>query len=81
MTSKRAYRDSCPPEDALEEVERETGTQFGPAAAEAFLKIPDSIFKSLQAERPEALSDVPERVQTLRNIDPGFFVTQPVGGR
>jgi HD-GYP domain-containing protein (c-di-GMP phosphodiesterase class II) len=81
MTSKRAYRDSCPSERALEEVERETGTQFGPAAAEAFLKIPETIFKSLQAERPEAVGDVPERVQTLRNIDPSFFATQAAGGR
>ena len=81
MTSKRAYRDSCPPERALEEVERETGTQFGPEAAEAFLKIPDTIFKSLQAERPDAVGDVPERVQTLRNIDPSFFATLPAGGR
>jgi HD-GYP domain-containing protein (c-di-GMP phosphodiesterase class II) len=81
MTSKRAYRDSCPPEMALEEVEREAGTQFGPAAAEAFLKIPDTIFKNLQAERPEALSDVPERVQTLRNIDPSFFATQTAARR
>jgi putative nucleotidyltransferase with HDIG domain len=80
MTSKRAYRDSCPPEDALAEVERETGTQFGPAAAEAFLKVPASIFRNLQAERPEALSDVPERVQTLRNIDPSFFTGQTAAG-
>lgn len=80
MTSKRAYRDSCPPEDALAEVERETGKQFGPAAAEAFLKVPESIFHNLQAERPEALADVPARVQTLRNIDSGLFVREPVAG-
>jgi HD-GYP domain-containing protein (c-di-GMP phosphodiesterase class II) len=80
MTSRRAYRDSCAPEEALAEVERETGTQFGPVAAEAFLKVPDSIFQNLQAERPEALSDVPDRVQTLRNIDPGFFTRQTVAG-
>jgi putative nucleotidyltransferase with HDIG domain len=79
MTSKRAYRDSCPPEQAFEEVERETGTQFGPVAAEAFLKVPESIFAGLQAERPEALSEVPERVQTLRRIDPSFLTRQPVG--
>jgi HD-GYP domain-containing protein (c-di-GMP phosphodiesterase class II) len=80
MTSKRAYRDSSPPEHALEEVERESGKQFGPEAAEAFLKVPESIFRSLQAERPEAVSGVPERVQTLRNIDPSFFETQAVVG-
>ncbi|MGD2045092.1 MAG: HD domain-containing phosphohydrolase [Gemmatimonadota bacterium] len=81
MTSKRAYRDSCPPEVALEEVERETGRQFGPTAAEAFLKIPETIFRSLQAEHPESLSEVPERVRTLRSIDPSFFAAVPVGGR
>jgi len=81
MTSKRAYRDSCPPEEALAEVERETGKQFGPLAAEAFLKVPESIFRNLQAERPEPVSDVPARVQTLRNIDPSFFASQPVAGR
>jgi putative nucleotidyltransferase with HDIG domain len=81
MTSKRAYRDSCPPDQALAEVERETGKQFGPVAAEGFLKVPESIFQNLQAERPESLSDVPERVQTLRNIDPSFFKAQTVAGR
>jgi putative nucleotidyltransferase with HDIG domain len=79
MTSKRAYRDSCPPEQALDEVERETGRQFGPDAGEAFLSVPESIFRSLQAERPEAIGNVPERVRTLRNIDPSFFTTQPLG--
>jgi len=81
MTSKRAYRDSSPPEAALAEVERETGKQFGPEAAEAFLRVPESIFRNLQAERPDAVSGVPERVKTLRNIDPGFFATLPVAGR
>jgi putative nucleotidyltransferase with HDIG domain len=81
MTSKRAYRDSCPPDDALAEVERETGRQFGPEAAEAFLRVPESIFSSLQAERPEAQGEVPARVQTLRNIDPTFFATLPVASR
>lgn len=81
MTSKRAYRDSCPPEMALEEVEREAAKQFGPTAAEAFLNVSESIFQNLQAERPEALSEVPERVKTLRDIDPSFFLTQAAGTR
>ena len=66
-------------EVALEEVERESGTQFGPTCAEAFLEIPDEIFTSLQAQRPEALKGLPERVQTLRNIDPDFFKSEPLG--
>ena len=80
MTSKRAYRDSCPPEVAFAEVQREAGRQFGPMAAEAFLKVPESIFRNLQAERPEAASEVPERVRTLRSIDPSFFRREPVPG-
>jgi HD-GYP domain-containing protein (c-di-GMP phosphodiesterase class II) len=79
MTSTRAYRNSRPSEHARAEVARERGTQFGPEAAEAFLEIPEDIFASLQAQRPEALREVPERVQTLRNLDPSFFTTEPLG--
>ena len=79
MTSTRAYRDGRPPEDAFEEVEKETGTQFGPTAAAAFLQVSDQIFESLQAQRPEAVREVPERVQTLANIDPSFFATEALG--
>ncbi|MGE0161214.1 MAG: HD-GYP domain-containing protein [Gemmatimonadales bacterium] len=77
MTSTRAYRNSRDPEFARGEVAKESGTQFGPLAAEAFLKIPEQIFATLQAQRPEALRGVPERVQTLRSIDPSFFGRQP----
>jgi HD-GYP domain-containing protein (c-di-GMP phosphodiesterase class II) len=77
MTSTRAYRNSLDHEYACGEVAKEAGRQFGPVAAEAFLKIPDPIFESLQAQRPEALRDIPERVQTLRNIDPSFFGRLP----
>ena len=78
MTSTRAYRDSRDPELARAEVVSASGTQFGPIAAEAFLKVPDQIFVTLQAQRPEALRGVPERVQTLRSIDPSFFGRLPV---
>jgi HD-GYP domain-containing protein (c-di-GMP phosphodiesterase class II) len=79
MTSTRAYRDSRPAEQAIEEVTRESGTQFGPMAAEAFLAIPEEIFTTLQAQRPEVLREVPPRVQTLRNIDPSAFASEPLG--
>jgi putative nucleotidyltransferase with HDIG domain len=79
MTSTRAYRNSRPPEVALEEVARESGTQFGPAAAEAFLSIPEEIFASLQAQRPQEVTEVPERVQTLRHIDPRVFQSLGAG--
>jgi len=77
MTSTRAYRDSRDPEYARGEVAKEAGSQFGPLAAEAFLKVPEQIISSLHAQRPEALRGVPERVQTLRSIDPSFFGRQP----
>jgi HD-GYP domain-containing protein (c-di-GMP phosphodiesterase class II) len=77
MTSTRAYRDSRDPEYARGEVAKESGSQFGPLAAEAFLKVPEQIFAGLQAQRPESLKGVPDRVQTLRSIDPSFFGRQP----
>jgi putative nucleotidyltransferase with HDIG domain len=78
MTSTRAYRDSRPVEAAMEEVAKERGTQFGPLAAEAFLAVPEEIFLSLQAQRPEAVREVPQRVQTLRDIDPSAFAVEPL---
>jgi putative nucleotidyltransferase with HDIG domain len=81
MTSTRAYRNSRDPEVARQEVAKDSGRHFGPLAAEAFLKVPDQIFENLQAQRPEALRDVPMRVQTLRGIDPSFFGAEPAGAR
>jgi putative nucleotidyltransferase with HDIG domain len=77
MTSTRAYRDSRDPEYARGEVAKESGSQFGPLAAEAFLRVPEQTFVTLQAQRPEALRSVPERVQTLRRSDQSFFGPQP----
>jgi putative nucleotidyltransferase with HDIG domain len=81
MTSTRAYRNSRDPEFARGEVAKESGTQFGPIAAEAFLRVPEKIFENLQAQRPETARDLPERVQTLRSIDPSFFGAEPAGAR
>lgn len=39
MTSKRAYRDSLGKEKAVEEIEKNSGTQFNPKVVEAFLKV------------------------------------------
>ena len=79
MTSTRAYRNSRDPEFARGEVAKESGTQFGPDAAEAFLRVPEKIFESLQAQRPQTAQDLPERVQTLRSIDPSFFGAESAG--
>ena len=78
MTSKRAYRDSLGPEYAKEEVVREAGTQFGPSAAEAFLEVSDDIFDGLHGTRPPTLSELPQRVQTLRHIDPRWFTSSAI---
>jgi len=79
MTSKRAYRDSLGSEFALEEISRERGIQFGPIAAEGFLSIPEDIFNGLHRPQPEAFREIPERVGTLRLIDPRWFTSGPVG--
>jgi HD-GYP domain-containing protein (c-di-GMP phosphodiesterase class II) len=79
MTSKRAYRDSLGSDFALEEIARERGRQFGPAAAEGFLAIPDDIFRGLHRSRADAYRDIPERVGTLRLIDPRWFTSGPAG--
>ena len=73
MTSKRAYRDSLGSDYARSEVEKEAGTQFGPRVAEAFLKIPEDVFSEVQSIRPPDPSDLPRRVSTLKDIDPGMF--------
>lgn len=52
MTSKRSYRDSLPMNVVIDEIEKNSGTQFDPKIAEIFLKIlkdqPDEI-KRIQA--------------------------------
>jgi HD-GYP domain-containing protein (c-di-GMP phosphodiesterase class II) len=79
MTSKRAYRDSRGSDVALDEVARESGVQFGPTAAEGFLAIADDIFEGLHSSRPEAFRELPQRVRTLRHIDPRWFTSEPAG--
>lgn len=81
MTSKRAYRESLGSECALTEIRRERGLQFSPDVADAFLSIPDDIFQGLHSSRPAAFREIPERVATLRHIDPRWFTSgEPVGG-
>jgi HD-GYP domain-containing protein (c-di-GMP phosphodiesterase class II) len=78
MTSRRAYRDSLGPEQARAEVRRGAGAEFAPAVAAAFLEIPDEVFERLDGRSPSALSELPQRVQTLRRIDPRWFTTDPI---
>lgn len=53
MTSKRAYRGPRPHEDAMHEVASSAGVHFGPRVAAAFLGLPEAIFDSVRAARPE----------------------------
>lgn len=79
MTSKRAYRDSLGSDFALAEVARERGAQFSPIAAEGFLAISGDIFEGLHGSRAEVFREIPQRVQTLRHIDPRWFTSGPAG--
>lgn len=52
MTSGRAYRPRCSHDDALVEVARESGRQFGPRPAKALLTLPDELFRRVQRTDP-----------------------------
>jgi putative nucleotidyltransferase with HDIG domain len=45
MTSDRPYRNGMPPEDALEELRRQSGQQFDPACVAAMLELRESILQ------------------------------------
>jgi HD-GYP domain-containing protein (c-di-GMP phosphodiesterase class II) len=63
MTSERSFRPSMSREEALEEIERKTGTQFHPVIARAFVALQ-------RGQRPEdVLSD--EQLETLREAPSG----------
>jgi HD-GYP domain-containing protein (c-di-GMP phosphodiesterase class II) len=53
MTSRRSYRDSRTHEYAMDEIERSSGTQFGPSVAAAFLALPDHFFSSVRQPRAQ----------------------------
>lgn len=50
MTTRRPYSDKLTPEQALEEIQRCSGTQFDPAVVEAFIEI----FKAKKGDLPKA---------------------------
>jgi HD-GYP domain-containing protein (c-di-GMP phosphodiesterase class II)/pSer/pThr/pTyr-binding forkhead associated (FHA) protein len=50
MTSNRPYRRGLPPAVAFAEIEKQSGRQFDPTFASAFLAIRDSILGELQAQ-------------------------------
>ena len=54
MTSDRPYRSALSLDEAKAEIIRCTGTQFDPKVTQAFLSIPDSIWKELRANASRA---------------------------
>ena len=50
MTSDRPYRKACSFEAAREEIRRCSGTQFDPQVVEAFLRMPDQLWRELRME-------------------------------
>ncbi len=73
MTSRRAYRDSLGSEYALKEIRGAKGVQFGPDITDAFLDIPSDILEGVHRAQAEAFREIPDRVGTLRHIDPRWF--------
>jgi putative nucleotidyltransferase with HDIG domain len=63
MTSDRPYRRALSLEQARAEIERCSGTQFDPKVVEAFLSLPDSIWKELRAN-----AFGPFRLAYLKNL-------------
>jgi len=57
MTSDRPYRDCVPHDQAIEEIARNRGKQFDPAAAQAFLQ--------LYTDRPPEYPEVPSGLRGL----------------
>lgn len=52
MTSGRAYRPRCSHDDAMEEIARQSGHQFGPRPAGALLTLPAELFRRVQRADP-----------------------------
>ena len=50
MTNERPYQKARPIDQALFEIERNSGSQFDPTVVEAFLSLPD--FEGFQTKRP-----------------------------
>jgi len=60
MTSNRPYRDGLDPEIAIEEIEKNKGTQFDPEAADAFIRAyrKGNIQKFMQLKQEEDINGV-----------------------
>jgi putative nucleotidyltransferase with HDIG domain len=50
MTSERPYRKMCSYEEARDEIQRCSGTQFDPAVVKTFLKMPKELWVELRSE-------------------------------
>lgn len=58
MTSARAYRSARTHEDAMMEVHEQSGFQFSPVEAEAFLDLPPMVFEEIRQLRHEPTGPV-----------------------
>jgi HD-GYP domain-containing protein (c-di-GMP phosphodiesterase class II) len=56
MTTDRSYRDAMPLEDAIEELEANSGTQFSPAVVQAVLRVLREDPLSAGARGPRAVA-------------------------
>ena len=75
MTSDRPYhvgRKGRPPEEAFAEVEKQSGRQFDPDCAKAFLEIRDQIFKAFVELNNSGIPVIvdPESSKTRRSMSP-----------
>ena len=75
MTSDRPYhvgRKARPPEEAFAEVEKQSGRQFDPDCAKAFLEIRDQIFKTFVELNNSGIPVIvdPESSKTSRSKSP-----------
>jgi HD-GYP domain-containing protein (c-di-GMP phosphodiesterase class II) len=71
MTSRRSYRNSRSHDEAIAEIRSSTGRHFGPAAAAAFLALPEPFFHSVRqpaAERPDPFRKL--NLSSLSRVQP-----------
>jgi putative nucleotidyltransferase with HDIG domain len=65
MTSDRPYRKGMPPAVAFDEIEKQSGKQFDPCLAVAFLEIKDAILQELQTQSSQPTTTRRTRVVSM----------------
>jgi response regulator RpfG family c-di-GMP phosphodiesterase len=72
IVSDRVYRDGRPYKDALQEIEKHTGTQFDPVVVEAFKRVPEEDWEML---RERSLMEKPEN-RSLQSVVAGLVYSE-----